>query len=82
MEKALNPSKPKTAPAKKRAAGSDLSSARGSEERMTPVTGRGQKRGRDIEIEKVSLYLISVLASLMCFVLSWLKRKISEWSEM
>lgn len=38
---------------KKGAAGSDLSSTRGSEERQTPVTGRGQKRGRDFEIEKV-----------------------------
>jgi len=38
---------------KKKAAGSDLSSTRGSEERYTPATGRGQKRGRDYEIEKV-----------------------------
>lgn len=80
MEKALNPSKPKTAPAKKRAAGSDLSSARGSEERLTPVTGRGQKRGRDIEIEKVRLYLVSVLASLMFLVLSCLVKSNAEWS--
>lgn len=52
MEKMLNPPKLKVAPAKKKAAGSDLSSTRGSEERLTPV-GRGQKRGRDYEIEKV-----------------------------
>jgi len=40
---------------KKKAAGSDLSSTRGSEERQSsaPATGRGQKRGRDTEIEKV-----------------------------
>ena len=49
---------PPKAPAtstKKKAAGSDLSSGRGSEERHSslPATGRGQKRGRDYEIEKV-----------------------------
>ena len=44
--------------AKKRAAGSDLSSTRGSEERLTPAMGRGQKRGRDFEIEKVRLRLL------------------------
>ncbi|MCJ1372449.1 Esa1p-associated factor [Loxospora ochrophaea] len=40
---------------RKKAAGSDLSSTRGSEERHSsvPITGRGQKRGRDYEIEKV-----------------------------
>ena len=45
---------PKSAAAKKKA-GSDFSSARGSEERHSslPVTGRGSKRGRDTEIEKV-----------------------------
>jgi len=44
-----------TASTKKKNAGSDLSSTRGSEERHSsvPVTGRGQKRGRDFEIEKV-----------------------------
>ena len=44
-----------TASTKKKTAGSDLSSTRGSEERHSsvPVTGRGQKRGRDFEIEKV-----------------------------
>lgn len=43
------------ASSKKKAAGSDLSSTRGSEERNSsvPATGRGQKRGRDFEIEKV-----------------------------
>lgn len=48
-------SKPITASSKKKAAGSDLSSTRGSEERHSsvPATGRGQKRGRDFEIEKV-----------------------------
>lgn len=40
---------------KKKAAGSDLSSTRGSEERNSsvPTIPRGQKRGRDLEIEKV-----------------------------
>lgn len=38
---------------KKKTAGSDLSSARGSEERQSLPPGRGQKRGRDNEIEKV-----------------------------
>ena len=49
------PSKPTITSSKKKAAGSDLSSTRGSEERHTsvPVMGRGQKRGRDYEIEKV-----------------------------
>lgn len=44
-----------TTSSKKKIAGSDLSSARGSEERNSsvPATGRGQKRGRDYEIEKV-----------------------------
>lgn len=53
MDRTLNPPKTKAAAAKRKAAGSDLSSARGSEERLTPMTGRGQKRGRDYEIEKV-----------------------------
>ena len=53
MDKLLRP-KAVAASNKKKAAGSDLSSNRGSEERhATPVTGRGQKRGRDYEIEKV-----------------------------
>ena len=53
MERVQKP-KAAAASAKKKAAGSDLSSTRGSEERhATPVTGRGQKRGRDYEIEKV-----------------------------
>ena len=53
MERVQKP-KAAAASARKKAAGSDLSSTRGSEERhATPVTGRGQKRGRDYEIEKV-----------------------------
>ena len=53
MDKLLRP-KAVAASNKKKAAGSDLSSNRGSEERhATPTTGRGQKRGRDYEIEKV-----------------------------
>ncbi|KAL2040851.1 hypothetical protein N7G274_006309 [Stereocaulon virgatum] len=52
MERVQKP-KAAAASARKKAAGSDLSSTRGSEERhATPVTGRGQKRGRDYEIEK------------------------------
>lgn len=45
-----------SAATKKKTAGSDLSSARGSEERHAslPATGRGQKRGRDNDIEKAS----------------------------
>ena len=41
---------------KKKTVGSDLSSTRGSEERHAslPTTGRGQKRGRDNDIEKAS----------------------------
>lgn len=44
-----------TAASKKKYVGSDLSSTRGSEERNSsvPVTGRGQKRGREFEMEKV-----------------------------
>ena len=54
MQTVLNPKAMATA-AKKKAAASDFSSTRGSEERHSsvPVTGRGQKRGRDYEIEKV-----------------------------
>ena len=53
MDKLLRP-KAVAATNKKKAAGSDLSSNRGSEERhATPLAGRGQKRGRDYEIEKV-----------------------------
>ena len=49
------PAPPKISSSKKKNAGSDLSSNRGSEERQSsaPATGRGQKRGRDNEIEKV-----------------------------
>ena len=45
-----------SAATKKRTTGSDLSSTRGSEERHAslPATGRGQKRGRDNDIEKAS----------------------------
>ena len=45
-----------SAATKKKTAGSDLSSTRGSEERHAslPATGRGQKRGRDNDIEKAS----------------------------
>ena len=51
------PPKPSVSAAtKKKTAGSDLSSTRGSEERHAslPATGRGQKRGRDNDIEKAS----------------------------
>ena len=51
------PAKPSVSAAtKKKTAGSDLSSTRGSEERHAslPATGRGQKRGRDNDIEKAS----------------------------
>lgn len=51
------PAKPSiSAATKKKTAGSDLSSTRGSEERHAslPATGRGQKRGRDNDIEKAS----------------------------
>ena len=61
MDKLLRP-KAVAASNKKKAAGSDLSSNRGSEERnATPITGRGQKRGRDYEIEKVREQLSSKL---------------------
>ena len=51
------PHKAKATSTKKKTVGSDVSSLRGSEDRQTPVTGRGQKRGRDNEIEKVGLRL-------------------------
>ena len=49
------PAAPKSASNKKKAGGSDRSSNRGSEERQSslPAGGRGQKRGRDYELEKV-----------------------------
>ena len=49
------PAPTKSASSKKKAGGSDRSSNRGSEERQAslPAGGRGQKRGRDYEIEKV-----------------------------
>ena len=67
MDKLLRP-KAVTASNKKKAAGSDLSSNRGSEERhATPITGRGQKRGRDYEIEKVREKLPSRRGGLSSF---------------
>lgn len=64
MDKLLRP-KAVAASNKKKAAGSDLSSNRGSEERhATPITGRGQKRGRDYEIEKVREKLPSEIGDL------------------
>ena len=53
LDRLTRPAKAPVPSTKKKAASSDLSSLRGSEERLTPVTGRGQKRGRDNEIEKV-----------------------------
>jgi mortality factor 4-like protein 1 len=52
-----------TAAPKKKVAGSELSSAQGSEERHSslPATGRGQKRGRDLEIEKVREFSICMI---------------------
>lgn len=46
-----------TASSRKKPLGSDLSSGRGSEDRHSsvPAGGRGTKRGRDNEIEKVSV---------------------------
>lgn len=59
---------PKSTTSKKKTAGSDLSSARGSEERHSslPVTGRGSKRGRDNEIEKVGEYYFITSPSPSC----------------
>ena len=59
------PAPQKIANSKKKNAGSDLSSNRGSEERQSsaPATGRGQKRGRDNEIEKVGSLNFSSLTS-------------------
>ncbi len=52
-----NASKTTTTSSKKKAIGSDLSSARGSEDRhssvQAPTASRGQKRGRELETEKV-----------------------------
>lgn len=42
-----------TKPSVKKRGGSDRSSARGSEERQTSVPGRGTKRARDNDVEKV-----------------------------
>ena len=44
----------KSTASRKKAIGSDLSSGRGSEDRSSAPVGRGTKRGRDMEIEKVS----------------------------
>ena len=68
LKKEMDALRQRTAPkatatfTKKKAAGSDLSSTRGSEERNSsvPATGRGQKRGRDYEIEKVGNHSSSV----------------------
>ena len=60
LDKMTKPAKTTAQATKKKAAGSDLSSARGSEERSTPVMGRGQKRGRDFEIEKVGTSIPSI----------------------
>jgi len=43
----------------KRRGGSDRSSARGSEERQMSVPARGTKRGRENEIEKVCIFLLT-----------------------
>ncbi|KAF7507334.1 hypothetical protein GJ744_010651 [Endocarpon pusillum] len=53
--RARNP-KPVTAPKKGRTQGSEIGSGRGSEERNSsvPTGGRGAKRGKDNEIEKVA----------------------------
>jgi hypothetical protein len=50
---------PKSA-SRKKTAGSDFSSIRGSEERHSsvPVTGRGTKRGRDMDLEKVGFQVL------------------------
>ncbi|MCJ1381537.1 Esa1p-associated factor [Xylographa soralifera] len=59
------PAPQKITNSKKKNAGSDRSSNRGSEERQSsaPATGRGQKRGRDNEIEKVGSLNFSSLTS-------------------
>ena len=64
LERQRQTSKSTNANAKKKvAAGSDFSSTRGSEERTSvPATGRGQKRGRDFEIEKVRMHNFSFTA--------------------
>ena len=71
LKKEMDALRQRTAPkvsaafGKKKNASSDLSSTRGSEERNSsvPVTGRGQKRGRDFEIEKVCTEFSSSSAS-------------------
>ena len=55
MEELRRPNDTKAA--KKKKPESDFSSNRGSEDRqVTSTTGRGQKRGRDFEIEKVCVF--------------------------
>ena len=52
----MRESRPQQSKKQKKNAGSDLSSTRDSEERQfTPAFGRGGKRGRDNDIEKVRL---------------------------
>ena len=55
MEAQRQRAAPKSAFGRKKTAGSDFSSIRGSEERHSsvPVTGRGTKRGRDMDLDKV-----------------------------
>lgn len=54
MEAQRQRAAPKSAVGRKKTAGSDFSSIRGSEERHSsvPVTGRGTKRGRDMDLDK------------------------------
>ena len=54
MDELRRASAPKSS--KKKAIDSDLSSTRGSEDRQISATGRGQKRGRDYEVEKVCYF--------------------------
>ena len=65
LDATRKPMAPKVVGSKKKHAGSDLSSTRGSEERQSsaPATGRGQKRGRDSEIEKVGSLISPSVAS-------------------
>lgn len=55
MEAQRQRAAPKSSFAKRKTAGSDFSSVRGSEERHSsvPVAGRGTKRGRDMDLDKV-----------------------------
>lgn len=58
------------ASAKKRG-GSDRSSARGSEERQMSVPGRGTKRARDNDIEKVSLLHLLFIFKNLSMAMIW-----------